>query len=215
MNKCKLVPFVINDTILNLCSSYKYLGVHISENQSWATYIRFVIISASQSLGFIKRNIKLTPHKLKLLAYISVIPLKYEHASAFGMLIDATFPLIAQNCAIHFIYLFHSYDTSIPPFKRLAKHLNLSFQWKHYRLILFHKFYHSVLNDPAYSCPSARFSSCNRHSHHVWPPKTNTVTLFHPHFSSTAVNQNDVPQSAVTLSNNIGFKNAPMEEMLE
>jgi hypothetical protein len=54
-----------------------YLGVIISENLKWSTYINKICNKANSTLGFIRRNLKHCNRKFKETAYISLVLFDY------------------------------------------------------------------------------------------------------------------------------------------
>ena len=61
--------YFLHDTELDSVSSAKYLGVTISDDLSWSTHIDNITKSANQTLGFLKRNIRVHNEDLKSIAY--------------------------------------------------------------------------------------------------------------------------------------------------
>ena len=59
----------------------KYLGVDISHDLSWDSHISRSTITASQKLGFLKRNLKGCPPDLKKMAYLSTVRSSLEYAA--------------------------------------------------------------------------------------------------------------------------------------
>lgn len=73
--------YELNGCPLQFVDSYKYLGVHITNNLSWQKHIHHVINKANSTLGFLRRNFRLTPVPLKLLLYKTLVRSKLEYAS--------------------------------------------------------------------------------------------------------------------------------------
>ena len=82
--KCPIqTRYILHGTVLELVPSAKYLGVTISDNLSWTPPtppIDSVSKKANQTLGFLKRNIKVHNKDLKSTAYTLVRP-QLEYAS--------------------------------------------------------------------------------------------------------------------------------------
>ena len=51
----------------------KYLGVSISDDLSWGTHVNNISKKANQTLGFLKRNIKVHKQDLKSTAYKTLV----------------------------------------------------------------------------------------------------------------------------------------------
>ena len=86
--------YFLHDTILDSVSSAKYLGVTISDDLSWSTYIDNITKSANQTLGFLKRNIRVHNKDLKSVAYKALVRPQLEYASTVW---SPTLPLIYRK----------------------------------------------------------------------------------------------------------------------
>ena len=60
--------YFLHDTMLDSVSSAKFLGVTISDDLSWSTHIDNITKRANQTLGFLKRNIRVHNKDLKSVA---------------------------------------------------------------------------------------------------------------------------------------------------
>ena len=68
-------------TMLDSVSSAKYLGVTISNDLSGSTHIDDITKSANQTLGFLKRNIRVQNKNLKSVAYKTLVRPQLKYAS--------------------------------------------------------------------------------------------------------------------------------------
>ena len=66
--------------ILQTVDQAKYLGVIISEDLSWSPHVQSVYNRASSSLGFLRRNLRRCPAKLKETSYITLVRSIMEYA---------------------------------------------------------------------------------------------------------------------------------------
>ena len=73
--------YFLHNTLLQAVTSAKYLGVDISEDLSWGTHIDRVTKKANQTLGFLRRNIKVKSEKLKSTAYKTLVLPQLEYCS--------------------------------------------------------------------------------------------------------------------------------------
>ena len=73
--------YFLHDTMLDIVSSAKYLGVTISDDLSWSTHIDNITKSANKTLGFLKRNIRVHNKDLKSVAYRTLVRPQLEYAS--------------------------------------------------------------------------------------------------------------------------------------
>ena len=73
--------YYLHGVLLEAVPAAKYLG-DISENLSWNTHISRISKKANQTLGFLKRNIKIYHEDLKATAYKTVVRPQLEYASS-------------------------------------------------------------------------------------------------------------------------------------
>ena len=59
----------------------KYLGVQISQDLKWNSHINSISSKANQTLGFLKRNLKINSRTIKEKAYKSIVRPKLEYCS--------------------------------------------------------------------------------------------------------------------------------------
>ncbi|MCG8078525.1 MAG: reverse transcriptase family protein, partial [Candidatus Thiodiazotropha taylori] len=74
--------YFLHKTELESVSAAKYLGVTISEDLTWGTHIDNITKKANQTLGFVKRNIKVHNQNLKSTAYKTLVRPQLEYASS-------------------------------------------------------------------------------------------------------------------------------------
>ena len=73
--------YYLHGCVLESVSSAKYLGVTLSEDLSWSNHINTITKKANQTLGFIKRNIRVHNKDLKSTAYKTLVRPQLEYAS--------------------------------------------------------------------------------------------------------------------------------------
>ena len=73
--------YLLHGIELESVPSDKYLGVNISEDLSWSTHINNTSKKTNQTLGFIKRNIRVQNKDLKSTAYKTLLRPQLEYAS--------------------------------------------------------------------------------------------------------------------------------------
>lgn len=114
-----LFTYSLNSVTLSRTSSYKYLGVYLTSNLSWAEHIQCITAKASRTLGYLIRNLHSAPVSTRKLAYLTFVRPQLEYASAIwsphqAYLIHSLEAI--QNRAARFIshdYNRHSSVTSI------------------------------------------------------------------------------------------------------
>ena len=93
VKKCAIMQFTTPSTpkqkfdykmkgeILEIVSHHPYLGVEFSDNLKFNDHIDNITKNSSSTLGFLKRNLKYCPPKVKEKAYSSLVRPKLEYAS--------------------------------------------------------------------------------------------------------------------------------------
>jgi hypothetical protein len=79
----QLIPtsYYLHDTLLQSVDSAKYLGVDISHDLSWDEHINKTAKKANQTLGFLRRNLKVRSEPLRASAYKALVRPKLEYGS--------------------------------------------------------------------------------------------------------------------------------------
>ena len=73
--------YTLHNYILEYVSSAKYLVVDISSDLSWDTHINRISKKANNTLGFLRRNIKIHSESLKFSAYKVLVRPQLEYCS--------------------------------------------------------------------------------------------------------------------------------------
>ena len=73
--------YFLHDTPLESVTSAKYLGVDISNDLSWDAHINKSTKRANQTLGFLRRNIKVRSEPLRSMAYQTLVRPQLEYSS--------------------------------------------------------------------------------------------------------------------------------------
>ncbi|XP_076461755.1 uncharacterized protein LOC143294209 [Babylonia areolata] len=74
--------YCLHGHILETITSAKYLGITICSDFSWDTHINHLCNEANKTLGFLRRNIKVSSRKIKEMAYKSFVRPILEYASS-------------------------------------------------------------------------------------------------------------------------------------
>ena len=74
--------YCLHGHILETVTSAKYLGVTICSDLSWDTHINHLCNKANKTLGFLRRNIKISSRKIKETAYKTFVRPILEYASS-------------------------------------------------------------------------------------------------------------------------------------
>ena len=65
--------YTLEGAILQNVDTIKYLGVTITEDLQWNTYVSQICTKANRTLGFLKRNLYLCPQDVKEAAYKGLV----------------------------------------------------------------------------------------------------------------------------------------------
>ena len=66
----------------NVTDQHPYLGVTIHKSMSWASHINTIVLKASRTLNFIKRNLYRCSKEVKETAYLALVRPFLEYASS-------------------------------------------------------------------------------------------------------------------------------------
>lgn len=69
-------------SLISSTTSYKYLGVHLTANLSWAPHINIVTTNTSRTPGHLKRHFKCARSHVRKLTHETYVRPKLEYASA-------------------------------------------------------------------------------------------------------------------------------------
>ena len=73
--------YTLHGHTLSSVPQIKYLGVNISQDLKWNSHINSVSSKANQTLGFLKRNLKINSQPIKEKAYKSIVRPKLEYCN--------------------------------------------------------------------------------------------------------------------------------------
>lgn len=220
-SKCKTISFSrkhdpsifsyrINNDPLSHVSTYKYLGLHFTQNLSWSSHITNICANASRSLGYLRRNLHSSPANVRKLAYETFVrpqlefasPIWSPHQNYLTNMIEAV-----QNRAVRFISRNYNFCCSVTQLKMDYSLQLLSTRRNISLLCLFHKYVNSTkmtrlpIERPSYL--STRLH--NRLSFSRMYGKTNS-------FNASALPRaitlwNDLPDNLVSDTNPVSFRN--------
>ena len=74
--------YTIGDDVLKEVKKAKYLGLTITDNLSWSTHTAIVAGKANAKIGFLWRNLRRCPRKLKEQAYFALVGSFVEYSAA-------------------------------------------------------------------------------------------------------------------------------------
>jgi hypothetical protein len=143
-SKCKVMdisnaaalvhPYVINGKELPYVNTEKLLGVHIASDLKWNVQSEAVRAKSSKLLGFLSRNLNGCTHRVKRLAYLTLIRpnITYGAPAWHPTSVDNVNKLErVQKRAMRFIYgknnVPHAGVTNILPLRQQLLHIDLTF----------------------------------------------------------------------------------------
>lgn len=204
--------YLLNNTSLDQVTSYKYLGVHITNNLSWKRHIEYITSKANRMLGYLKRNFSLAPPKLKQQLYITYVRSNLEYACSIWDPGHASLTNIienVQNRAVRFILHNYHRTASVTDMKRTLGIPLLSSRRRLSRLCLFHKiYYHNNELKSRYITSASYISPRVDHPFKVHVPSQRTVTYSYSFLPKTSYEWNHLPASLVAIRDPDRFRKA-------
>ncbi|KAI8515244.1 hypothetical protein Bbelb_078350 [Branchiostoma belcheri] len=76
-----ITEYHLHGHTLSAVKEAKYLGVTITNNLTWSTHIGNIVNKASKTLGFLRRNLKACPKRIREIAYFTLVRPIVEFAS--------------------------------------------------------------------------------------------------------------------------------------
>ena len=76
-----LFDYTLHQQKLEQVQSAKYLGITITENLDWGQHVSEICCKATKTMGFLRRNLALTPRHTKEVAYKTLVRPQFEYAA--------------------------------------------------------------------------------------------------------------------------------------
>ena len=140
--------YQINNTILDRVDACTYLGVTLSNDMRWTSHISSCAKKANARLGFMRRNLKGCPQKLKRMAYVSLVRSLMEYSSAIWdpyLAKDKSMLEAIQRRAARWITKDYSSSASVTSMLKDLGLEELSQRRQDQRLILMYKIVHELV----------------------------------------------------------------------
>ena len=203
--------YQLNNHILEQVQDNPYLGILINENLKWTTHINKITSKASSTLGFIRRNLKHCPRKLKETAYFSLIRSVLDYASTIWdpyLVKDINRLESVQRRAARFVCNNYHRDTSVSHLLTELKWTSLADRRREQRLILHCKIINGLIEIP--SEPHVTHSKYTRNSNSKGLNiiRSNTETFRNSFFPRSVKDWNNLPDSCVLSPSVDSFKGA-------
>lgn len=196
---------------LETVTSYRYLGVHITNTLSWKLHTEHITSKANKTLGYLRRNFFLAPSSLKLLLYTTYVRPQMEYASSVwdsGQVTLSHMLESVQNRGARFILANYHRSASVTQMKASLNLIPLVTRRKLTRICLFHKiFYHNPKLRSRLIQPAPFISLRRNHQQKVSVPHCNTVTYAQSYLPRTCNEWNSLPASITSINDSTQFRN--------
>jgi hypothetical protein len=187
-----------------------YLGVIISKNLKWSTYINKICNKVNSTLGFIRRNLKHCNRKFKETAYISLVRSLFDYSSTvWDLHLQKDIDRIenVQRRQARFIYSDYKRTSSVTAIINELGWKPLNERRKEQRLVLLFKIVNDLVAIPAdnnieYNQRPSRTSN----SKQIKVPSATTEIYKHSFVPITVKDWNTLTESAVSRKTVEGFK---------
>lgn len=196
--------YLLHNTTLETVPSAKYLGITISNDLTWNKHINNITTKANQTLGFLRRNIKVHSERLKSTAYKTLVRPQLEYSSTVwspytGTLIDQIESV--QRRAARWVKHDFGRMSSVTDMLTSLQWRRLDLRRIDQRLVMFHNILHDqvAIPFPKYIVPLTR-SSRTSHLHAFQQVQTKTDYYKYSFFPRTIVHWNALPPEIINLS---------------
>ena len=204
-------PYQLNNQPLSTVNQTTYLGVELTSDLNWSPHIDKICSKASQSLGFLRRNLHSARQETKSAAFKSLVRPTTEYSAAVWdpyRKKDQQKLEAVQRQAARFVT--KNYEKHPGTVSKILAKLNwdsLEIRRLTYRLILFYKIVYGHVDIPPsqYLVPRTRYT---RHSHHLafQKPTTHADYQKYSFFIRTITDWNSLPSHVVSADSISGFK---------
>ena len=140
--------YKLHSHILEKVNQAKYLGVTLQNNLKWDTHINNISNKANQTLGFLKRNLKIHSEKVKDHAYKALVRPKLEYsATVWDPYTTSQINQIekVQRRAARFVSNSYHNTSSVTNMMQNLNWPTLEIRRTHARLIMFYKIVHQIV----------------------------------------------------------------------
>ena len=220
-DKCQVIPitrnknpiinkYVLHNHTLETATNAKYLGVTITSDLKWNTHIDNITSKANRTLGFIRRNIRISSPTIKTMAYNSLVRPLLEYASPvwdpYTKLNIDKIEMVQRRAARFATNRYHN-TSSVTNMLSTLQWRSLADRRVDARLCLMYKIVHGLVDIPTqkYLIPFTR-SSRIHHSLAFHIPHSNSDYHLYSFFPRTIRVWNTLPSSFVISPNIEAFK---------
>ena len=177
-DKCQMITITRNkhivrnkDTLrghtLETVDQAKYLGVNLSSKLNWNTHINNITSKANKSLGFLRRNLKISSQSIKTQAYFSLVRPLVEYSNTVWdpyTQMNINKIEMVQRRAARYVTNSYNHTASVTDMLQRLCWRSLKDRRVDARLCMLYKIHHGIVAIPSasYLTPLAR---ATRHHH--------------------------------------------------
>jgi len=214
--KKRLYNYTMNDETLETVKHHPYLGVELCDNLKFNTHIDNMTKKASQTLGFIKRNLNKCPQPVKERAYVTLVRPKLEYSAPIWNPQQQTqikqIEQIQRNAA-RFVAnkLFNPHQPdSVTSILSTLQWPSLQQRRQYFDLVLLFRVNNGLIAVPVTYIPTPAFIRPTRQSNSLklLQPHCRVNVYQHSFFPRTIPSWNLLPTSVVTAPSLDAFKSA-------
>jgi len=202
--------YSLNNHILDHVESCKYLGVNISQDLKWETHISETTSKAKQTLGFLRRNLRKAPLKIRELAYISLVRSSLEYSATvwdphYKKDIEAIEKV--QRQAARFVCGEYSWDSSVSKMIKDLGWSDLARRRRNTRLTMLYKIANGLvaIEPNNYLIPGSSRTRSNNNQKYM-QIHTSTPAYQHSFFPGTIPHWNKLSQASIDAKSVEAFK---------
>ena len=186
---------------LETVTKAKYLGVTLTNNMSWSEHINAITAKANKTLGFLKRNVKISSQNIKEIAYKTYVRPILEYASSvWDPSEEQSIQLIerVQRRAARFVLRRYRNTSSVSAMLHHLQWPSLQHRRKLARLTMLYKIRHGLacaeLSEKLQPPPPRLRRG---HNHQFYPIGCRTKYMQNSFLPRTIKEWNTLPQSVV------------------
>ena len=193
--------YTLHNHILESVSSAKYLGVTLQSDLKWNKHFDNIASNANRSLGFLKRNLKVSNTEIKSKAYQALVRPKLEYSCSVWDLHSSQhthkLEMVQRRAARYVCNNYHN-TSSVTDMVNTLQWPPLAERRLKSRLVIFYKIVHCLIAVPAHHILIPT-DTRTRHTHsmtykHLHTSKDTYIWSFFPR---TIISWNSLPLAVV------------------
>ena len=201
--------YILHDHILEPVSSAKYLGITLQSNLKWNQHHDNIVANGNKSLGFLKRNLKISNTDVKSRAYQSIVRPKLEYSCSVWDPHNAKSVNkieMVQRRAARYVYSNYHNTSSVTNMIDSLGWPTLAERRLKTRLIMLFKITHCLIAIPSHVLIPSDSRTRKNHSQTFRQITTSKDTYQWSFFPRTIVQWNMLPQTVVSCSTVEAFR---------